>query len=110
MTGLVPNQEVSIIAIEVCEAFTVRLRSDGIVHSHTSGSLEFNVDSLKKFTEVMGHMTGGKQAPLLLTLDEFAIPPVETREFWAKKEACPYASADACVADNFGHKFIGNFY
>ena len=110
MNSLIPDQTVKIIATEVCEAFTLQLRSDGILHSHTSSSLEFNVESLKKFNLVMGKMLNYQQAPLLITLDEFAIPPVETRVFWAKKNSCAYASADAYVATNFGHKIIGNFY
>lgn len=110
MNSLIPDQTVKIIATEVCEAFTLQLRSDGILHSHTSSNLEFNVESLKKFNLVMGKMLNYQQAPLLITLDEFAIPPVETRVFWAKKNSCAYASADAYVATNFGHKIIGNFY
>ncbi len=110
MNSIIQDTTVRIIATEVCEAFTLRLRSDGILHSHTSGSLEFNVDSLKQFSLVMGRMLHYKKAPMLVTLDEFAIPPVETRAFWAKEEACPYASADAYIATNFGHTFIGNFY
>lgn len=110
MVSFVSDSEVKILATEVCEAFTIRLRSDGILHSHTSDSKEFNVESLKKFNVVMGKMLDHKKAPLLITFDEFAIPPVETRKFWSKKEACPWASADAYVATTFGHKFIGNFY
>lgn len=110
MNSTIQDTSVKIIATEVCEAFTLCLRSDGILHSHTSSSLEFNVESLKQFSQVMGRMLNYQKAPLLITLDEFAIPPVETREFWAKKDSCPYASADAYVATNFGHKFIGNFY
>jgi hypothetical protein len=110
MNSIIQDTTVKIIATEICEAFTLRLRSDGILHSHTSSSLEFNVDSLKQFSLVMGRMLNYQKAPMLVTLDEFAIPPVETREFWAKADACPYASADAYVATNFGHKFIGNFY
>ncbi len=110
MTSLTPDKTVTIIATEVCEAFTLQLRSDGILHSHTSSNLEFTIESLKNFNVVMGKMLNYQKAPLLITLDEFAIPPVETRVFWAKKESCPYASADAYVATNFGHKFIGNFY
>lgn len=104
------KEEVTILQTVVCEAFTVKLRSDGIVHSHTSDEKEFNVESLKKFTIAMGEMTGHKQAPLLLTLDEFAIPPVETRVFWAKKESCPYASAEAYFTTIVGHRIIGNVY
>jgi hypothetical protein len=110
MNSTIEDKKVEIIATEICEAFIIRLRSDGIIHSHTSSSLEFNVDSLERFNEVMGKMVNYQKVPLLITLDEFAIPPVETRVFWAKKESCPYASADAYVATNFGHKFIGNFY
>lgn len=58
----------------------------------------------------MGKMTDYKKAPLLITFDEFAIPPVETREFWALKDSCPYASADAYLAATLGHKMIGNIY
>ncbi len=104
------DNEVEILQTEVCEAFTIKLRSDGIVHSHTSGEKEFNVDSLKNFTFAMGKMLDWGKAPLLLTLDEFAIPPVETRFYWAQKDACPYASAEAYIAANVGHKIIGNVY
>ncbi len=107
-TGL--ETKVEIIATEICEAFTICLRSDGILHSHTSSGLDFNVESLKNFNTVMGRMLEFNKAPLLITFDEFAIPPAETREFWAQKEACPYAAADAYIASTFGHKLIGNFY
>ncbi len=110
MTSLISEKKVEIITTEICEAFTLRLRSDGILHSHTTSNLDFNVESLKKFNIVMGQMLNYKPAPLLITLDEFAIPPSETRVFWAKKESCSYALVDAYVAGNFGHKIIGNFY
>ncbi len=94
---------------EVCGAFTIKLRSDGILHSHTSSAIDFDIESLKKFNLVMGKMLSYKKAPLLITLDEFAIPPVETRYFW-KKKSCPYALADAYVAVNLGHKIIVSVY
>ncbi len=104
------NTEVEIITTRVVEVCYVELRSDGIVHSHTSAHVDFNIESLKKFTAVMGEITNHKQAPLLLTLDEFAIPPGDTREYWAKKDSCPYASAEAYITSSLGHKLIGNFY
>jgi len=106
--GLV--EEVKILETEICEAFTINLRSDGILHSHTSSAIEFNIESLKKFNVVMGKMLNYKKAPLLITLDEFAIPPPETRDFWAKKDSCPYALADAYVAVNLGHRLVGSVY
>ncbi len=102
--------ETRIIRTEICDAFTIQLRSDGIVHSHTSSAVDFNVESLKKFTIVMGEMLQQNTAPLLITLDEMAIPPSATLVFWAKKESCVYSIADAYVSSNFGHKIIGNFY
>jgi len=104
------HNRVNILACEVCGAFTIKLRSDGILHSHTSSSIDFNVESLKEFNLIMGRMLKYKKAPLLITLDEFAIPPAETREFWAKKDSCPYASADAYVAVNLGHRIMGSAY
>lgn len=110
MKSTLADKDVTILATEICEAFTIKLRSDGILHSHTSSSLEFNVESLKKFNIVAAEMLNHKKAPLLITLDEFAIPPAETREFWAKKDSCPFALADAYVAVNLGHKLIGGTY
>ena len=110
MNTTTQNKKVEIIATEICEVFTMKLRSDGILHSHTSCDKEFNIESLKKFNVVMGEMLNHRMAPLLITLDEFAIPPVETREFWAKKESCTYASADAYITNYLGHKIIGNIY
>jgi hypothetical protein len=110
MNALISDKDVTILMTGVCEPFSLELRSDGILHSHTSSNLDFNIASLKKFNVVMGEMVNHQKVPLLITLDEFAIPPLETRVFWAKKDSCPYASADAYVATNFGHKLIGNFY
>lgn len=110
MVDIKSDNEVAIIATEICEAFTIKLRSDGIIHSHTSSSVSFNVESLKKFNVVMGEMVNYKMTPLLITFDEFAIPSVETRHFWAKKESAPYVSADAYLTATLGHKLIGNVY
>ena len=110
MKSNIQNKKVENITTEICEAFTINFRSDGILHSHTSSNVDFNVESLEKFNVVMGRMVNYKKVPLLITLDEFAIPPVETRVFWAKKESCPYASADAYVATNIGHQIMGNLY
>ncbi|HKC69649.1 MAG TPA: hypothetical protein VKG26_15535 [Bacteroidia bacterium] len=110
MVSSVKNKEVDIVAWEICGAFTIKLRSDGILHSHTSSAINFDVDSLKQFNVVMAKMLNNQKAPLLITLDEFAIPPDDTRAFWAKKESCPLSLADAYVAVSLGHKLIGSVY
>jgi hypothetical protein len=110
LVSTLQDKKVEVIATEICGAFTIKLRSDGILHSHTSSSIDFDVESLKEFSVVMGRMLNYQKVPLLITLDEFAIPSVETREFWAEKESCPYASADAYLTTNLGHRIIGNVY
>jgi hypothetical protein len=110
MESSAEDKEVEILAVEICEPFTLQLRSDGILHSHISSTPDFDVESLKRFNEVMGRMVNYRQAPLLVTLDEFALPPVETRVFWAQKESCPWSLADAFVAANFGHRIVGGIY
>ena len=110
MVSSIKDSEVDIVATEICGAFTVMLRSDGIIHSHTSSAINFNIESLKEFNVIMAKMLNNKMAPLLITLDEFAIPPDDTRAFWAKKESCPLALADAYVTASLGHKIIGNAY
>jgi hypothetical protein len=110
MVSSIQNKEVDIIATEICGAFTIKLRSDGVIHSHTSSAINFDINSLKEFNVVMAKMLNNKMAPLLITLDEFAIPPDDTRDYWAKKESCPLALADAYVTASLGHKIIGNAY
>ncbi|HXU27517.1 MAG TPA: hypothetical protein VN698_09820 [Bacteroidia bacterium] len=110
MVSSVKNKEVDIVAWEICGAFTIKLRTDGILHSHTSSAINFDIDSLKQFNVVMAKMLNNQMAPLLITLDEFAIPPDDTRAFWAKKESCPLSLADAYVTTSLGHKIIGNAY
>lgn len=56
----------------------------------------------------MGKMVNHQSVPLLLTLDNFAIPPVDSRVFWTTKDACPYA--EAYLTKTIGHKIIGNVY
>ena len=104
------SKRVEILDTKICEPFIVQLRSDGIVHSHTTSTIDFNIESLKRFNEVMGRMVDYKKVPLIITLDEFSMPSAETRAFWAKKDSCPYSSAEAYVITNVGHKLLGNIY
>ena len=107
---MIQGNDIEIMGTRVCEPFTLRMRSDGILHSHIASKPEFDVESLKRFNSVMGEMVGQKKVPLLVTLDDFAIPPYETREFWSQKGACPYSIADAFIAGNIGHQLIGRLY
>jgi hypothetical protein len=108
-TKILPKK-IEIIATEICDLFTVQLRSDGIIHTHVSSQQDFTIESLKKFNVLIGQMLNYKKAPLLVTGEQFAFPTLETRQFWAKEKSCVYSAAEAFVATNFGHKLIGNFY
>jgi hypothetical protein len=110
MENSAEDKEEEILDVEVCEPFTLQLRGDGILHSHIASNPDFDVETLKRFNEVMGRMLHYRPAPLLVTLDEFALPPAETRVFWAQKDSCPWSLADAFVAANFGHRIVGGIY
>jgi hypothetical protein len=89
--------------------FTIVLRDDGILHTHISEK-DYGLGELMRLVPIIGKMTNLKAVPMLITLDENASPSHETRHFWAKKDTCPYTSAEAYIAQNFAHKLIGNFY
>ena len=110
MNTKTPNKKIEIIATEICDVFIVRLRSDGIIHTHVSSQQDFTIESLKKINILIGQMLNYKKAPLLITGEQFAFPTLETRIFWAQEKSCIYSFAEAFVATNFAHKLIGNFY
>ncbi len=94
----------------IVNIFTLNMREDGILHTHVSSERVQTVNDLKEVVPIVGEMVNYKQVPLLVTLDDFALPSADVRKFWADKETCPYNSAEAFIAVSPGHKMIGNFY
>jgi hypothetical protein len=61
---------------------------------------------VKKFGEMVDH----KPVPMLARHEDFALPGKANRDYWAKKESCPYSKADAFIINSVAMRFIANFY
>ena len=99
-----------IIETRIVNIFTLNLREDGILHSHISGERAQTIDDLLELIPVIGEVVNFKKVPLLVTLDDFALPSDDVRTYWADKNTCPYFSAEAFMTMSPGHKMLGNFY
>ncbi len=92
------------------EVFTLTLRKDGILNVDISAEKEYTVDNLKELMPIMGQFLNYKKVPMLITRDESVLPTLETRNYWAKKDSCPYSLAEAFIMKTLALKLIGNFY
>lgn len=101
---------IQVVAQVVVVPYYLHLRSDGIMYLRVSPEREESVALAKELVVKMGEMLGGGKAPLLVRHEEFALPGKENREFWAKKESCPYSLADAFIVRSTALKLIANFY
>ena len=108
-----PNMSIKkdeIIANGVVVPYYLYLRADGIMYVRISSEENESVELVKKMVGKMGEMVNYKQVPLLASHDATAMPGKENREYWAKKEACPYSKADAFLINSIVLKLIANFY
>lgn len=99
-----------IISKAVIVPYYLYLRADGIMYVRISSEEEESVELAKKMVEKMGEMVNYKQVPLLARHEDFAIPGKANRDYWAKKESCPYSKADAFMMGSAVIKLIANFY
>ncbi|HOZ86247.1 MAG TPA: hypothetical protein PL029_00755 [Bacteroidia bacterium] len=102
--------ENQIIARGVVMPYYLNWREDGIMFLRISSEKEESVELAKKMVEKMGEMVNYQQVPLLARHDEFALPGKANRDFWAKKESCPYSRADAFLINSTAMQLIANFY
>jgi hypothetical protein len=100
----------NIIVQDAIAPYYLSYKSDGIMYIHVSSEVEESVPIAMKMVEKLGKMTNRKKVPLLFNFDEFALPGKANREFWSKKEACPYSLADAFIVSSNGLRIIANFY
>jgi hypothetical protein len=105
-----PLTQKQIIARAVVMPYYLNWREDGIMFLRISSEKEESVELAKKMVEKMGEMVNYRQVPLLARHDAFALPGKANRDFWAKKESCPYSSADAFVISSTAMQLIANFY
>jgi hypothetical protein len=102
--------DVEIISKAAVVPYYLNLRADGIMYIRISSEKEETVELVKQMVEKMGEMVNYKQVPMLARHEDFALPGKANRDYWAKKESCPYSKADAFMINSMAMKLISNFY
>jgi hypothetical protein len=105
---ILKKEEITTEAVVV--PYYLYLRADGIMYVRITPEKEESVELVKKMVEKMGEMVSYKKVPMLARHEEFALPGKANRDYWSKKESCPYSSADAFMINSTAMKLISNFY
>lgn len=92
------------------KAASVQLRDDGIMHVHIKEGADMGISDAIQVVNAMGKLGNQKKFPVLVDCEEFATVDKEARDFWAKRNANIYTSADAVAYHSFAHKMVADFY
>jgi hypothetical protein len=106
---MIPDN-VKVISTQTVAPYIISFCDDGILYVRVTNEVNETVESAKKLVEAIGKMVDYKKVPMLSKFDEFALPPKENRDFWAKKDSCPYTSAEAFITNSTAMMLIANFY
>jgi hypothetical protein len=80
------------------------------VYVRISSEKDETLELVKEMVKKMGEMVNYSQVPILARHEDFALPGKANRDYWAKKESCPYSKAEAFMIGSTGLKLIANFY
>ncbi|MES2679879.1 MAG: hypothetical protein V4635_08345 [Bacteroidota bacterium] len=100
----------NIIAKNMIAPYYLHLRQDGIVYIHISSQKEETVELVKEMVEKLGEMVNHKHVPILVRHENLALPGKANRDYWAKKESCPYSKAEAFMIGSIALRLLANFY
>ncbi|MES2587806.1 MAG: hypothetical protein V4622_02430 [Bacteroidota bacterium] len=106
---MIPD-DIKVLSSKTVAPYVVSFCDDGLLYVRVTSEEDETVERSMKLVETIGEMVNYKKVPLLSKFDEFALPPKENRDFWAKKDSCPYTSAEAFIVDSLAMKLISNFY
>jgi hypothetical protein len=106
---MIPD-DVNVLSTQTVAPYIISVCDDGILYVRVTSEPEETVERSKALVEAIGKMVDYKKVPMLSKFDEFALPPKENRDFWAKKDSCPYTSAEAFITNSTAMKLIANFY
>jgi hypothetical protein len=106
---MIPDH-VKIISTEIVAPYIISVCDDGILNVRVTNHPEETVERSKELVKAIGKLTNYKRMPMISWFDEFALPPKENRDFWSKKDSCPYTSAEAFITNSIAMKIISNFY
>lgn len=90
--------------------FSVFLLADGIIHIRNKSKEEISLEQAKEIIQCIAGISDGKLHPILVSSETFSAPTAEAREFLAKKESNPYASANAYIARSLAEKLMVNAF
>jgi hypothetical protein len=88
---------------------TVKLRDDGIVHTHVKIKDAVNVEQAEEMLKAFIEVSDGIKRPHLFTATKFVIIEKEVMEFM-KAEGNQHSIADGFVIHSLPQKIVGNFY
>lgn len=103
-------ENVKVLTTETLAPYVISMCDDGILYVRVTTEIEETVERSKALVQAIGKMVNYKKVPMLSKFDEFALPPKENRDFWAKKDSVPYTSAEAFITNSTAMKLIANFY
>src|ERR1700741_1725208 len=101
---------VKVISTKKVTPYIISLCDDGILYVRVTNEFDETVERSKELVKAIGEIVNYKKVPMLSKFDEFVLPPRENRNFWAKKDSCPYTSAEAFITQSIAMKIIANFY
>jgi hypothetical protein len=106
---MIPDN-VKVISTQTVAPYIISICDDGILYVRVTNEVNETVERSQELVETIGKMVNYKKVPMLSKFDEFALPPKENRNFWAKKDSCPYTSAEAFITNSTAMMMIANFY
>jgi len=109
MKDFTPNDG-EIITTRIVIPYYLYLMSNGIVFIRVSNEKPETVELAKEMVQQMGEMVNFISVPMLAWHETGIFPEKSNRDFWAKKDSCPYSIADAFIVPSLGMRVIANFY
>lgn len=106
---MIPDN-VNVLSTQTVAPYVISICDDGILYVRVTNEVNETVEKSKELVKTIGKMVNYKKVPMLSKFDEFALPPKENRNFWAKKDSCPYTSAEAFITNSIAMMLIANFY
>jgi len=93
---MIPDN-VKVISTRTVMPYIISICDNGILYVRITNEINETVERAKELVKVIGKMVNYEKVPMISKFDEFALPPKENRDFWAKKNSCPYTSAEAFI-------------
>jgi len=102
--------EVSILRTIEGDAYTLGMRSDGILQIYVKPNKTLQLSDGMQMVKDFGEIGGGQKYPLLFLAGDFALASSEARTYASGKEANQYTLASVFVVKNIAQKLMGNAY